>query len=58
MFWARVKAVHQVFEQNIKNKCPREKNQLNATMMHGIERLWLFVAKLNGYNYKTVFKYS
>lgn len=58
MFWARVKAVHQVFEQNIKNKCPREKNQLNATMMHGIERLCLFVAKLNGNNYKTVFKYS
>ena len=57
MFWARVEAVHQVFEQDIKNKCPREANQYDATIMHGIDRIWLFVAKLNGYYYKTILKY-
>ena len=57
MFWARVDAIHQVFEQNIKNKCPKESNQIDATILHGIERIWLFVAKLNGYYYKTIFKY-
>ena len=57
MFWARVEAIYQVFEQDIKDKCPRERNQLDATMMHGVERIWLFVAKLNGFYYKTKFKY-
>ena len=58
MFWAKIDAVYQVFELNVKDKCPREANQYDATMMHGIERIWLFIAKLNGYYYKTVFKYK
>ena len=57
MFWARVDAVYQVFEQDIQSKCPKEANQYDATILHGIERLWLFVAKINGYYYKTIFKY-
>ena len=58
MFWARIQAVYQIFELEIENKCPREANQYDATIMHGVERLWLFVAKLNGYYYKTIFKYK
>lgn len=58
MFWAKIDAVYQLFELDIKDKCPREANQYDATMMHGVERVWLFVAKLNGYYYKTVFKYK
>jgi lipopolysaccharide biosynthesis protein len=57
MFWARINAIHQMFEHDISNKCPKEANQYDATILHGVERLWLFVAKLNGYYYKTIFKY-
>ena len=57
MFWARVNAIHQMFEHDISNKCPKEDNQYDATILHGIERLWLFIAQINGYYYKTVFKY-
>ena len=58
MFWARVKAVHQVFEQDINSICPKEADQKDATILHGIERIWLFVAKLNGYYFKSIFKYK
>ena len=58
MYWARVNAIYQVFEQDIFTKCARESGQYDATMMHGIERIWIFAAKLNGYYYKTIFKYK
>lgn len=57
MFWAKVKAIYQIFEINLKNAFPKEMNQTNDTIMHGIERLWLFLVKLNGYYYKMIFKY-
>ena len=56
MFWARVKAVYQLFNLNIKNKFPKEDGQVNITLMHAIERIWLYIAKLNGYYYKKIFK--
>ena len=55
MFWAKTKAIYQIF--NIKLKYPKELNQTNETIMHGIERIWLYLVKLNGYYYKTIFKH-
>ncbi len=55
MFWAKTKAIYQIF--NIRLKYPKELNQTNGTIMHGIERIWLYLVKLNGYYYKTIFKH-
>ena len=57
MFWARTKAVNQMFEYGIENKCPKEKGQIDGTIMHAVERVWLFIAKLNGYYYKKTLRY-
>ena len=56
MFWSRVSAIHQIFEINISNKFPEEKWQTDCTIMHAIERFWLFLVKINGYYYKKIFK--
>ena len=57
MFWARVDAIYQIFEVGILDKFPRELNQTNITIMHAIERIWVYLAKLNGFDYKMIFKY-
>ena len=57
MFWAKVKAVYQIFELNLKNIFPEEKGQIDSTLMHGIERVWVYIAKLNEYYYKKIFKH-
>ena len=54
MFWAKIKAIYQIF--NIRLKFPKELNQSNETIMHAIERIWIYLVKLNGYCYKTIFK--
>ena len=56
MFWARIKSIYQIFEIVSKIKFPDEKNQINGTFMHAIERLWLYLVKLNGFYYKIIFK--
>ena len=56
MFWARTDAIYQIFEYDFNNKFEKEKNQTNDTIMHGIERIWLYLVKQNGYFYKTIFK--
>ena len=56
MFWARVTAVYQIFEINFYNKFDKEDDQTNDTIMHGIERIWLYLVKLNGFYYKKIFK--
>ena len=56
MFWARVRAVYQIFEINFYNKFDKEDDQTNDTIMHGIERIWLYLVKLNGFYYKKIFK--
>ena len=56
MFWARIEAIHQIFQIKFTNKFPKELGQLNKTIMHAIERIWLYLVKLNGYYYKTIFK--
>ena len=57
MFWARVSAIYQIFNINIDNKFPKESGQLDSTLMHGIERIWVFLAKINGFFYKKIFKH-
>jgi lipopolysaccharide biosynthesis protein len=56
MFWAKTKAIYQIFEVNLNTKFANEKDQTNDTIMHGIERIWLYLVKLNGYYYKTILK--
>ena len=55
MFWARSKAIYQIFKLELKNEIPDEKG--SKRILYAIERLWLFIAKLNGYYYKKYFKY-
>ena len=52
MFWARVRAVHQIF------KIDRIKSySINKSLMEEIECIWLFIVKLNGYYYKKIYKH-
>ena len=55
MFWAKTKAIYQIF--NVRLRFPEELGQTNETIMHAIERLWLYLVKLNGYLYKTILKH-
>ena len=57
MFWAKTKAIFQIFDENFENETPEESGQKDGTIMHGIERIWLFIVKLNGFSYKTIFKH-
>lgn len=51
MFWARTKAVKSLFKLDVKsNDFPEEKNQVDATIMHAIERLWIYVSKTEGFD--------
>ena len=55
MFWARVDAIYQVFERKFDKKFSSEAAQVGDTIAHGIERIWIYVAKLNNYYFKTTF---
>ena len=57
MFWAKTKSVYQIFKVKLINYFPKEINQTNKTIMHAIERIWLYLVKLNGYYYRKIFKY-
>ena len=56
MFWARTKAISQIFTVDFYKYFPDENGDTNDTIMHGIERIWLYLAKLNGFYYKIIFK--
>ena len=56
MFWAKIKSIHQMFEIVSKIKFPDEDNQINGTILHAIERIWIYIVKLNGYYYKIIFE--
>ena len=56
MFWARVEAIYQIFTIDLNPYFPEEKNQTSDTIMHGIERIWLYLVKYNGFFYKSIFK--
>ena len=57
MFWARTSAIYQIFNEKIIKNTPEEKGQTDGTIMHGIERIWLYLVKLNGFDYKTILYY-
>ena len=57
MFWARVQAVFQIFNIDIYKQFPTEKYQADGTIMHAIERIWLFLVKMNGFYYKKIYKH-
>jgi hypothetical protein len=57
MFWAKVNAIYQIFEIRFKKKFQKELNQTNETIIHGMERICLYLVKLNGYYYKIIFKH-
>ena len=52
MFWARTKAIYQLFDDKIIKLCPKENGQIDGTVLHGIERVWLYLVKINGFFYK------
>lgn len=57
MFWAKVNAIFQIFNEDFQYNLPKELGQKDGTIMHGIERIWLYIIKLNGFFYKKIYKY-
>ena len=57
MFWARIGAISQIFTYDFSKYFPSEDNQTNDTIMHGIERIWLYLVKSNNFYYKVIFKF-
>ena len=56
MFWARTSAVLDIFKLGFSQKdFPSEKKQLDDTPAHYIERVWVYVAKNNGFSYLKTF---
>ena len=55
MFWARTKAIYQIFKIDLRNDIPQEKG--SKFILFAIERFWLFIVKINGYYYKKYFNY-
>ena len=49
MFWARLSSIYQIFEYNFKLSYFKEKDLTNDSIIHGIERIWLYLVKINGY---------
>ena len=56
MFWARSEAVVQIFKIDLKKDIPNEKG--SKDILWAIERIWLFLVKLNGFFYKKYLKYK
>ena len=56
MFWSRTQAIFQIFIYDFYKYFSKEKDQKNDTIMHGIERIWLYLVKMNGFSYKIIFK--
>ena len=55
MFWARTKAIYQIFKIDLRHDIPSEKGSKN--ILYAIERIWLFIVKINGYYYKKYYNY-
>jgi lipopolysaccharide biosynthesis protein len=54
MFWARNEAVYQIFQKNIVKDIINK--GITNQILWAIERIWLFIIKLNGFYYKKYFK--
>ena len=55
MFWAKIDAIFQLFILDLSEYFPREEEQTNDTIMHGIERIWIYLVKFNHFKYKIIF---
>ena len=52
MFWARVDAVSNVFHTGFTaDDFQEESGQIDATLAHQLERLWVYAAMSNGFSY-------
>ena len=54
MFWARIVAISQIFSYYFSKYFPDEDDQTNDTIMHAIERIWLYLVKFNDFYYKMI----
>ena len=50
MFWAKFEAIYQIFNLVINKKLCKEGAPL--TVLYALERIWLYIVKMNGYYYK------
>ena len=57
MFWAKIKAIYQIFLYDFSEYFPNEGDQTNDTIMHALERIWLYLVKFNHFSYKTIFNF-
>jgi len=55
MFWARVNAVYQIFEHRFIRIFSEEEQKVNNETVKLSELIWLYLVKINGYYYKTIF---
>jgi len=55
MFWAKINAIFQIFALDLSEYFPKEDKQINDTIMHAIERIWLYLVKFNHFKYKIIF---
>ena len=56
MFWARAAAIQKLFDLNLSSAdFPEEAGQVNGTIAHQIERIWVYVAAAEKYQYCKVF---
>lgn len=52
MFWARTDAIDMLFECNMEaDDFPPEAPAIDGTVMHAIERLWVYIAREKGYTF-------
>lgn len=52
MFWARTEAIQPLFEYGLSSSdFPIESDQVYGTLAHAVERIWVYVAKLQGYKH-------
>ena len=55
MFWARTGAVEKLFSLNLRSdEFPEEAGQVEGTLMHAIERIWLYIAESQGFGWKEI----
>ena len=57
MFWCRISSIYQIFSLLDHNErlFPKEKGQIDNTILHAIERIWLVLVKINNFYYKKIF---
>ena len=56
MFWAKTDAIRAMFKLGLKPEdFPKENKQVNSTVAHCIERVWVYLASEYGFSYKKVF---